>query len=43
MDMSVGEARQDGESLFTCGCALEALVGQGRAPAQSIVLIKPYR
>jgi hypothetical protein len=43
MDMSVGEARQDGESLFTCGYALEALVGQGRAPAQSIVLIEPYR
>jgi PAS domain S-box-containing protein len=29
--------------LFTSGYALEALVGQGRAPAQAIVLIKPYR
>jgi PAS domain S-box-containing protein len=29
--------------VFTSGYALEALVGQGRAPAQSIVLTKPYR
>jgi PAS domain S-box-containing protein len=29
--------------IFSSGYALEALVEQGRAPAQSIVLTKPYR
>jgi PAS domain S-box-containing protein len=30
-------------TVFTSGYALESLVEQGRAPAQSIILTKPYR
>jgi CheY-like chemotaxis protein len=29
--------------IFSSGYALEALIEQGRAPAQSIILTKPYR